>query len=84
MRDEVKSRDLDMFLPIYIIYIYIYIYIYIHIYIYTFIYFYFFSEIWILLKTLSQKFCYIIKLVTFMYIPWIVMYLRLINTKISK
>ena len=37
-----------------------------------------------LIKTLFQKFGYIIKLVTFIYIPEIVMYLGFINTKISK
>ena len=36
------------------------------------------------LKTLSQKFGYIIKRVTFVYIPGIVMFLGFINTKISK
>ena len=37
-----------------------------------------------LIKKIFKKFGYIIKLVTFMYIPGIVMYLGFINTKISK
>ena len=49
-------------------------YIYIYTYIYIFLKF--------LLKTLSQKFGYLLKIVIFMYIPWIVMFLGFINTKI--
>ena len=41
-------------------------------------------KIKILLKTLSKKFRYIIKLVTFIYVPGIVMFLGFINTKLSK
>ena len=51
-----SKENLEMSVPE--IYIYIYIYI---LYIYI-------SEIWILLKTLSQQFGYILKPITFMYV----------------
>ena len=54
-------------------YSYIYIYIYICIYIYIYIY-----------KIQSKNFWYILKVVTFMCMPWIAMFHRFINTKISK
>ena len=60
-----------------------YVYIYIYIYIYTILF-----KIWILLKTLSQKFGYIIKLATYIYICIytfaIVIFFGLIYTNISK
>ena len=37
-----------------------------------------------LLRTVAQNFDHILKLVTFMCIPWTVMFLGFINTKISK
>ena len=71
-------------------YIYIYIYIYIYniyiyniyiynIYIYINIHIHIFYNIWILLKTWSQKFGCTITLVTFVYILRIVMLLGSIN-----
>ena len=55
------------------IYLYTYICIYRCICIYIYIYIY-----QILLKILYQKFGYVIELVTFIYIPWIVMFLGFI------
>ena len=42
------------------------------------------SEEYLVKIWVSQKFGYIIKLVTFIYIPGIAMFLGFINTKISK
>ena len=57
------------------LYIYVYIFIYIYMYIWMYMYIYIYQ---ILLKTLYQKFGYVIELVTFIYIPWIVMFLGFI------
>ena len=59
-----SKENLEMSVPE----IYIYIYIYTYIYIYIYILYIYISEIWILLKTLSQQFGYILKPITFMYI----------------
>ena len=71
------SEQEYIYIYIYNIYIYI-IYIYI-IYIYINIHIHIFYNIWILLKTWSQKFGCTITLVTFVYILGIVMLLGSIN-----
>ena len=63
--------------------IYAYIYIY-YIYIYIYIYIYYSKLKFYLESFISKKFGYVIKPVTFVYVPGIVMFLGFINTKISK